>query len=65
MGPQLRSLHNLFQRWTINVYGRAHHGLVCGFLVFWIYIAIETFVLLHHSIFEYSYEFHGDVSQMR
>ena len=28
-------------------------GLVCGFLVFWLQIAIEPLALFHHSVFDY------------
>ena len=42
-----------FRRLTINVYGRAHRGPVCGVLVFWLQIAIEPFALFHHSVFDY------------
>ena len=38
---------------TINVCGRARRGPVCGFLVFWLHIAIEPFAFFHHSVFNY------------
>ena len=40
-------------RCLISVCGRAHRASVCGFLVFWLQIAIEPFALFHHSVFDY------------
>ena len=40
-------------RLTMNVCGRTHRGLVCGFLVFWIHIASEPFALFHQSVCDY------------
>ena len=42
------------QRLTISFCGLAHRGHVCGFLVFWLQVAIEPFTLFHHSGFDYS-----------
>ena len=38
---------------SINVRGRTHGGPVCGFLVFWLQIAIEPFALIHQSVCDY------------
>ena len=35
------------------VCGWAHRGRVCGFLVFWLQIAIKSFALYHHRVFGY------------
>ena len=35
------------------IFGRPPRGPVCGCLMFWLQIAIETFVLFHHSVFDY------------
>ena len=35
---------------TVNVCGWAHRGPGCGFLVFWLQIAIEPFALFHLSV---------------
>ena len=39
---------------AISVCGRVHRGHICGFLVFWLQIAIEPFALFHHTGFDYS-----------
>ena len=44
VGPQLL-LQSVSDGWhlTINICGKAHRGLVCIFLVFWLQIAIDPF----------------------
>ena len=42
------------RRLTINVYIRAHHGPVCGFLVFWLQLTIGPFALFNRSGFDYT-----------
>ena len=37
---------------TINAGGRACHGPVCDFLVFWLQITIAPFALFHHSVYD-------------
>ena len=38
---------------TVSICGRARRGPVCGFLVFWCQIIIESFALLQYSVFDY------------
>ena len=48
------ALRNLLGRClAIDVCGQAHLGPVCGFLVLWLPVALETFALLHQSVFDY------------
>ena len=34
--------------------GRAHRGLICDFLVFWLQLPIKAFALIHNSVRDYT-----------